>query len=107
MQQIAIATLATLVTGKPCEVITTPNVKDGVAEGFESEVKGEALEAMAQMEEKDIMAALVPQLVGRCQPQRPNFGAFLSQILGGDNANDDDGKADDSAETAPQEQAAS
>ena len=49
MEQINIAGLAAVATGKPVSILITLEMNEGLAEGFQSEIQGEALEAMAKM----------------------------------------------------------
>lgn len=114
MEQINIAGLAAVATGKPVSIVITLEMNEGLAEGFQSEIQGEALEAMAKMDEKEIITAIVPQLVHKCNSGgAPDFGAFLNDLLSGigrDLANDDDEGSEEEGEPAadkPQEQAAS
>ena len=111
MQQIAVASLVQIVTGKPASVKITMDVEEGISKGFTAEIVSEGLEEMAQMDEKQIMTAVVPQLIQNCTPDAPDFGAFLNQLLSGigkQNANDDGEQSEgEPAADKPQDQAAS
>lgn len=100
MEQINIAGLAAVATGKPCSIVITLEMKDGLAEGFQSEITGDALQELAKMDESQIITALVPQLVRKCSAGNgiPDIGAFLNEILGGLGRANDDEEGDDETE---------
>lgn len=100
-EQYKTAALAQLVTGKPAEVVLRPNIEDGVINGFECEITGDAIEAMAQMTEEEIVTKAVPQIVHFCDRQDVNPASLLAGLLGG--VMSDDG---DDEEDAPKTEAA-
>lgn len=104
MEQINIAGLAAVATGKPVSILITLEMNEGLAEGFQSEIQGEALQDLAKMDEAQIITALVPQLVRKCNSGSgmPDFGAFLNEILGGLGRSDEDDSDDAEGEDAPE-----
>ncbi len=94
-EQIMFASVAKLVTGKDVKCVYTPTIVDGRLDGISGEITGDAVEAMAQMGE-DIIKAAVPHILFVCnKANKPDFGSFLADLLAGVQGEEDDGEGDD------------
>lgn len=100
VKQIMFASIAKLVTGKDGQVVCTPEIIDGHLEGIDSEITGEAVETMADMEAEEIVKAVVPHILFVCSiTKKPDFGSFLADLLKEAEANEEN-EDDDSEENS-------